>query len=97
MRCLFEIYRTLDEDAHPPQAIERDGKLSVPVLATGGGAQTLARNGTLGWRPGGFGLRDASRMRCWLAWNSIAKVALLPLLRCDSVRSAAGTLAAPRK
>jgi pimeloyl-ACP methyl ester carboxylesterase len=45
MRCLFEIYRTLDEDARiHREAIERDGKLTVPVLATGGGAQTLARN-----------------------------------------------------
>jgi len=45
MRCLFEIYRTLDDDARiHREALERDGKLTVPVLATGGGAQALAGN-----------------------------------------------------
>jgi hypothetical protein len=45
MRCLFEIYRTLDQDARiQREALERDGKLTIPVLATGGSAQTLVRN-----------------------------------------------------
>lgn len=45
MRALFEIYRELDHDADVHRAaIESDGKITVPVLATGGGAQSLAVN-----------------------------------------------------
>lgn len=45
MRALCEIYRALDDDAEVHRAdIAAHGKLTVPVLATGGGAQTLAAN-----------------------------------------------------
>lgn len=45
MRALFEIYRELDNDAQAHRAaLEKDGKLTVPVLASGGGAQALAVN-----------------------------------------------------
>ncbi len=45
MRALFEIYRELDHDAEVHRAaIERDGKITVSVLASGGGAQSLASN-----------------------------------------------------
>ena len=42
MRALCEIYRELDHDAEIHRA--DNGKLTVPVLASGGGAQTLAAN-----------------------------------------------------
>jgi pimeloyl-ACP methyl ester carboxylesterase len=45
MRALCEIYRELDHDAEIHSAdIAANGKLTVPVLASGGGAQTLAAN-----------------------------------------------------
>ena len=45
MRALCEIYRELDHDAEiHPADIAANGKLTVPVLASGGGAQTLAAN-----------------------------------------------------
>jgi pimeloyl-ACP methyl ester carboxylesterase len=45
MRALCEIYRELDHDAEIHRAnIAANGKLPVPVLASGGGAQTLAAN-----------------------------------------------------
>jgi pimeloyl-ACP methyl ester carboxylesterase len=45
MRALCEIYRELDHDAEIHRAeIATHGKLTVPVLASGGGAQTLAAN-----------------------------------------------------
>ena len=45
MRALCEIYAELDQDAEIHRAdVATHGKLSVPVLATGGGAQTLAAN-----------------------------------------------------
>jgi pimeloyl-ACP methyl ester carboxylesterase len=45
MRALCEIYRELDHDAEIHRAdIAANGKLSVPVLASSGGAQTLAAN-----------------------------------------------------
>jgi pimeloyl-ACP methyl ester carboxylesterase len=45
MRALCEIYRELDHDADIHRAdIAAHGKLTVPVLASGGGAQTLAAN-----------------------------------------------------
>jgi pimeloyl-ACP methyl ester carboxylesterase len=45
MRALCEIYRELDHDAEIHRAdIAANGKLTVPVLASGGGAQTLAAN-----------------------------------------------------
>jgi pimeloyl-ACP methyl ester carboxylesterase len=45
MRALCEIYRELDHDAEIHRAdIAAHGKLTVPVLASGGGAQTLAAN-----------------------------------------------------
>jgi hypothetical protein len=45
MRAPCEIYRELDHDAEIHRAnIAVNGKLSVPVLASGGGAQTLAAN-----------------------------------------------------
>jgi pimeloyl-ACP methyl ester carboxylesterase len=41
----LEIYRELDHDAEIHSAdIAANGKLTVPVLASGGGAQTLAAN-----------------------------------------------------
>jgi hypothetical protein len=42
MRALCEIYRELDHDADIHRADIATGKLTVPVLASGGGAQTLA-------------------------------------------------------
>jgi pimeloyl-ACP methyl ester carboxylesterase len=45
MRALCEIYRELDHDADIHRVdIAAHGKLTVPVLASGGGAQTLAAN-----------------------------------------------------
>ena len=45
MRALCEIYRELDHDADIRRAdIAAHGKLTIPVLASGGGAQTLAAN-----------------------------------------------------
>jgi hypothetical protein len=45
MRALCEIYRELDHDADIHRAdIAAHGKLTVPILASGGGAQTLAVN-----------------------------------------------------
>jgi pimeloyl-ACP methyl ester carboxylesterase len=45
MRALCEIYRELDHDAEIHRGdIAAHGKLTVPVLASGGGAQTLAAN-----------------------------------------------------
>jgi pimeloyl-ACP methyl ester carboxylesterase len=45
MRALCEIYRELDYDAEIHRAdIAAKGKLTVPVLASGGSAQTLAAN-----------------------------------------------------
>jgi pimeloyl-ACP methyl ester carboxylesterase len=45
MRALCEIYRELDHDAEIHRAdIAAHGKLTVPVLASGGGTQTLAVN-----------------------------------------------------
>jgi pimeloyl-ACP methyl ester carboxylesterase len=45
MRALCEIYRELDHDADIHRTdIAANGKLTVPVLASGGGAQTLAAN-----------------------------------------------------
>ena len=45
MRALCEIYRELDHDAEIHRAnIAAHGKLTVPVLASGGAAQTLAAN-----------------------------------------------------
>jgi len=45
MRALCEIYRELDHDAKIHRAnIAAHGKLTVPVLASGGAAQTLAAN-----------------------------------------------------
>jgi len=44
-RALCEIYRELDHDADIHRAdIAAHGKLTVPILASGGGAQTLAAN-----------------------------------------------------
>ncbi|MEV1023030.1 alpha/beta fold hydrolase [Streptomyces sp. NPDC050264] len=45
MRALCEIYRALDHDAAVHRAgVAAGGKLTVPVLASGGGAQALAAN-----------------------------------------------------
>ena len=45
MRALCEVYRELDHDAAIHRAdLVANGKLTIPVLATGGGAQTLAAN-----------------------------------------------------
>ena len=45
MRALCEIYRELDHDIDIHRAdLAAHGKLTVPVLASGGGAQTLAAN-----------------------------------------------------
>lgn len=45
MRALCEIYRELDHDADIHRTdIAAHGKLTVPVLASGGGAQALAAN-----------------------------------------------------
>lgn len=45
MRGLCEIYRELDHDAKIHRAaLQEHGKLTVPVLASGGGAQALASN-----------------------------------------------------
>lgn len=45
MRALCEIYRELDHDAELNRAsLQARGKLTVPVLASGGGEQTLAKN-----------------------------------------------------
>jgi pimeloyl-ACP methyl ester carboxylesterase len=45
MRALCEIYRELDHDADIHRAaIGKNGKISVPVLASGGATQTLAAN-----------------------------------------------------
>ncbi|WP_084541368.1 alpha/beta fold hydrolase [Nocardioides alkalitolerans] len=45
IRALCEIYRELDHDAKVHRASVKDhGKLTAPVLATGGGAQSLAAN-----------------------------------------------------
>jgi pimeloyl-ACP methyl ester carboxylesterase len=45
MRALCEIYRELDHDAEiHREDLSRNGKLTIPVLASGGGAQTLAAN-----------------------------------------------------
>lgn len=45
MRALFEIYRELDHDAEIHRAaLDEHGKLRMPVLASGGGAQGLASN-----------------------------------------------------
>lgn len=45
MRALCEIYRELDHDAELHRnAVKDKGKLTVPVLASGGGAQALAKN-----------------------------------------------------
>lgn len=45
IRALCEVYRELDHDADIHRAdIAAHGKLTMPVLATGGGAQTLAAN-----------------------------------------------------
>ena len=45
MRALCEIYRELDHDAEiHREDIAANGKLTVPVLASVGGAQTLAAN-----------------------------------------------------
>ncbi|MEU2198966.1 alpha/beta hydrolase [Isoptericola sp. NPDC019482] len=45
MRALCEIYRELDHDADLNRAaLKKDGKLTMPVLASGGGEQALARN-----------------------------------------------------
>jgi hypothetical protein len=45
IRALCEIYRQLDHDAAFHRTdIAANGKLTVPVLASGGGAQTLAPN-----------------------------------------------------
>ena len=45
MRTLCEVYRELDHDAEIHRAdIAANGKLTVPVLASGGGAQILAAN-----------------------------------------------------
>lgn len=45
MRALFEIYRELEHDAQLNRTdIAARGKLTIPVLASGGAAQTLASN-----------------------------------------------------
>lgn len=45
MRALFEIYKALDDDATVHRAaLAEHGKLTVPVFATGGAEQALARN-----------------------------------------------------
>jgi pimeloyl-ACP methyl ester carboxylesterase len=45
IRALCEIYRELDRDAEIHRAdIAAYGKLTVPILASGGGAQALATN-----------------------------------------------------
>ncbi|MEU6106632.1 alpha/beta fold hydrolase [Streptomyces flaveolus] len=45
MRALCEIYRELDHDAQIHRdALTADGKLTVPVLASGGATQALAAN-----------------------------------------------------
>jgi pimeloyl-ACP methyl ester carboxylesterase len=45
MRALCEIYRELDHDADIHRAaIAKNGKITVPVLASGGGTQSLAVN-----------------------------------------------------
>jgi pimeloyl-ACP methyl ester carboxylesterase len=45
MRALCEIYRELDNDADMHRkAVEENGKITVPVLASGGGTQTIAGN-----------------------------------------------------
>lgn len=45
MRALCEIYRELDHDAElHRRVIQEQGKLRMPVLASGGGAQSLAKN-----------------------------------------------------
>lgn len=44
MRALCEIYRELDRDADDNRAaLEEHGKLTIPVLASGGGSNPLAR------------------------------------------------------
>jgi pimeloyl-ACP methyl ester carboxylesterase len=41
MRAGFELYRAFDRDAQDTRAaLERDGKLTVPVLAVGGATST---------------------------------------------------------
>jgi pimeloyl-ACP methyl ester carboxylesterase len=41
MRAGFEVYRTFDQDAHDNRAaLERNGKLTIPVLAVGGEIST---------------------------------------------------------
>jgi pimeloyl-ACP methyl ester carboxylesterase len=41
MRAGFEVYRTFDQDAHDNRAaLERHGKLTIPVLAVGGEIST---------------------------------------------------------
>jgi pimeloyl-ACP methyl ester carboxylesterase len=45
MRALCEVYRELDHDAELNRAaVRNDGKLGMPVLASGGGANPLAEN-----------------------------------------------------
>jgi pimeloyl-ACP methyl ester carboxylesterase len=45
MRALCEIYRELDHDADIHRAaIAKNGKITVPVLASGGATQSLAVN-----------------------------------------------------
>lgn len=45
MRALCEIYRELDHDADIHRAaVKKNGKITVPVLVSGGAAQTLAGN-----------------------------------------------------
>lgn len=45
IRALCEIYRELDHDADiHRRALAEQGKITVPVLASGGGAQALAKN-----------------------------------------------------
>lgn len=45
MRAMCEVYRELDRDADDNRAaLQQHGKLTVPVLASGGGAGPLAKN-----------------------------------------------------
>lgn len=45
MRALCEVYRELDRDAEDNRAaLQRHGKLTIPVLASGGAANPLARH-----------------------------------------------------
>jgi len=45
MRALFEIYRELDRDADDNRAaLHKHGKLTIPVLASGGASNPLAKN-----------------------------------------------------